>query len=321
MLGSPKSSEHELEVAVLRTFLKWSEKKCFETYNNLKTNDASFLKSFLAVTEAVVQRVDAQRWVNSIVDIADPVTTTIDKHLSHHLLKAISFVLQSSCVSPPSPLALSDSRHDYEFGSEIEMLKSSLALLQKENEGLHQELAYARAYKESQNLVGNEVATLKSEMKSLRQENEELKELQKDIEALSNMLIRLQHQNKVLEAELVEARDDKENQKALEGELDALKEAMQSLRKENQKLHQDLVDVNTYRSSTEGQALAEVENLLAESNLQNTLLEADNKKLRVALTKAQTKLSSQSATSRTIHTSLQKQHHMARPQSVNVAGL
>ncbi|KDO28968.1 hypothetical protein SPRG_22183 [Saprolegnia parasitica CBS 223.65] len=303
------------EVEILRALLRWSEQKATSTYSSVKQHEYPVVGTLLTATESVAKRVNATGWLGSLYGYVDPVAAKIDQTLSRHVLSTLSLLLQAN--EPSSPTTKSRSIHvvprgvpvtapvadevTKELQLELETLRSVLRMIRQENQGLrHLEM---------------ELEVLRSTLQRFHDENEEL------LQANTAAKIKTRHlesEIETLQAAVAAARADataaanetseaKARAKALEADVDALRASLESLRQTNATLQQELIDVHTYRASKDGQTVADLEALLAESNVQNALLEAENKQLKVARARGSS--------------GAQKQKHLARTQSMNMTGL
>ncbi|OQR84507.1 hypothetical protein ACHHYP_20666 [Achlya hypogyna] len=316
------SSVHEAlqasgeEVEIVRAVIRWGEQKATSTYSS--ANDLPVVGHLLSATESVAKRVNADRWFGSLYEYVDPVATKIDHTLSRHVLNSLGLRVQTADApksrsihitkaQPPQPVADAAATdkpakdETKELQIELETLRTVLRMIRQENQSLRS--------------LETELEVLRSTLKRFHDENEELlqsntaasikvRHLESEISALHATIAAVRAEAATMrdEACSVEARS-----KTLEAELDGLRGALTDLELKNAKLQQELIDVHTYRDSAAGQTMSELEELLAASNVQNALLEAENKKLRVSLQKTRS--------------GAQKQKGLARTQSMNLTGL
>ncbi|CAK5219021.1 unnamed protein product [Aphanomyces euteiches] len=315
----------ELEVAILRTFLRWTEGRIQASYERLKSLNIPFLPTLLAATESVATRIGVPQWFNALIQLSDPWTSSIDSFVGRRILNTIAFILQTSghvrvvksdgVVSPYPPtieeleseLMRLQSRLAMEQQEKDELqdtVRRVLAMVANENQGLQallnhvQELEQANADADGVSLrikeLETELETARLVAEAANKENEELRrelaqasletptssstELEEEMERLQTLV------DKGLLENFADDKSEISNNNATD-EIEQLCSLVAEMSKEKESLKQEIIDIHTFRESTAGQQLHEMESRLAETNIQKTALEAENKKLRVALKK------------------------------------
>ncbi|KAF0690337.1 Aste57867_18268 [Aphanomyces stellatus] len=324
----------ELEVAILRAFLTWTEGRIQSSYALLKSLNIPFLPFLLSTTESVAARIGVHQWFNALVQLSDPWTSSIDNFVGRRLLNTIAFILQSAghvrVVQTDGSASYAPTIEELEaelarLQQKLEMEKQEkdelqdtvrrvLAMVSNENQGLHALLNHvaeleAAAADGGDAISASRIKELEEELEDMRRvaamvskENDDLRkeildtsrdttsstELEDEMERLQTLVeqgltTRLSEDMPPMalpEPEMEEPATSKG-----EDELERLQALVARMNKEKESLQQELIDIQTFRESTAGQQMHEMESLLAETNIQKTMLEAENKKLRVALKK------------------------------------
>ncbi|OQS04139.1 hypothetical protein THRCLA_20962 [Thraustotheca clavata] len=288
------------EVEILRAVLRWSEATCQATYSSVKQHEIPVVHRLLSATESVAKRVNADKWLGSLHEYVNPVATTIDQKISRHVITALNIMTPTDSTSKSRSLPSvqpQPTEEEKKLKSELDTLQAVLRMIRVENHNLRQ--------------VETELEVLKTALHRFHEENDQL--LQDNTAAniqmrhLNDKIDELRGTITTLEAELETAHEEtkqaKDESKAMESDMETLRSTIDALKQKNANLQQELIDVQTYRESQEGQKVSQLEALLAESNLHNTLLEAENKKLKVKAGRS----------------SSQKTKNLARTQSENLA--